>query len=253
MSTTKNISRLVLLIFVLVLLIGIGTRMALAGQSDNSEVGQEIPIGGILRNNDEAVTGADTRQQSGDFKTNGEGHQEINNSTFIEEEVELIKSPDSPYAQFFKRSAGSNFQPRDSAAVFSYGGLGCLRRDSPVGDPWFTIDLQVPDGAIIDFLRVYFRDFSNNYNINSELWAFDGVGGATQIAEADSSGAPGYGSAGSGPFTHTVDNKSESLVLIASIEGGVGSALELCGTRIRYQYTLLSANFLPAMMNLTAP
>jgi hypothetical protein len=141
----------------------------------------------------------------------------------------------SQATQFFVRASGSNFVPRDSTATFSYSGGGCLQRDSNVGDSWFTYDVQIPDGAVIDFLRVYYYDNNATYDINSELWAFDGAGGTTLIAEADSSGTLGYSSTGSDFFSHTVDTLSESLVVVASIQGGVGDSLEICGIRLRYQ------------------
>lgn len=134
----------------------------------------------------------------------------------------------------FLRAAGSNFAPRDSDTAFSYGGAGCLQRDSNVGDSWFTYDVQLPDGALIDFMRVYFIDNDASFNVNSELWAFDGAGGTTLIAEADSSGTPGTGSASSASFAHTVNNAAQSLVVVGSIQGGVGIAVQLCGIRFRY-------------------
>jgi hypothetical protein len=72
------------------------------------------------------------------------------------------------------------------------------------------------------------------------------------VAEADSSGSPGYDSAGSDFFAHTVDNLDETLVVVASIQGGVGNTLALCGIRVRYQYSL-AANFLPAVLNVNTP
>ena len=148
----------------------------------------------------------------------------------------IIRAMPEPTAgQEFVRIAGSTFTPRDSTTTFSYSGGGCMQRNSNVGDSWFTHELQLPEGALIDFLRVYFYDNSASYDIFSELWAFDGAGGTTLIAEADSSGTPGYSSAGSDFFAHVVDNINQSLVLVASIQAGVGSALQLCGVRIRYQ------------------
>lgn len=140
--------------------------------------------------------------------------------------------------QKFLRAAGSNFSPRSSTTTYSYFGGGCLQRNSVDGDSWFTLDLQIPDGSVIDFLRVYYYDNDATHDIDSELWAFDGAGGTTLIAEADSTGNPGYGSAGSSFFSHTVDNINESLVVIASVQGGVGSDLALCGVRLRFQAPL---------------
>lgn len=227
--------------------------MVLAGRSDNGETGYENPPGKKSVDNEEEVSNSDLGQQQGDFFVNGEGQPDTAVPTFQSDDVELVESPDSPTAQFFKRAAGSNFVPRDSTATFSYGGGGCVQRNSNVGDSWFTIDVQLPDGAVVDFLRVYYYDNDPTYDINSELWAFDGAGGTNLVADADSTGTPGYSSTGSDFFNHPVDNINESLVIVVSIEGGIGPNLKLCGYRLRYQYTLVSANFLPAVLNLTAP
>ncbi|MEZ5437996.1 MAG: hypothetical protein R3F12_06520 [Lysobacteraceae bacterium] len=140
--------------------------------------------------------------------------------------------------QKFLRAAGSNFSPRSSTTTYSYFGGGCLQRNSVDGDSWFTLDLQIPDGSVIDFSCVC-TTTTTTPPTTSFLAGWrrrtGGAGGTTLIAEADSSGSPGYGSAGSSFFSHTVDNINESLVVIASVQGGVGSDLALCGVRIRYQ------------------
>lgn len=252
MFNIKPALRLLLPALVLALLLGVGAGIALAGRSDNGEEGRESPIDDTLSSNDEEVTGIETGQEPGDFLTNGEGQPDTDTPSFIGEEVELMESPESQGMNVFQRIAGSNFQPRDSETTFSYYGGGCMQSDSNVGDSWFTVDLQVPNGALLDFLRVYYYDNNATYNINSELWAFDSAGGTSLIAEADSSGTPGYSSAGSGFFDHTVDNLNETLVIVASIQGGVGNTLALCGIRVRYQYSI-AANFLPAVLNVNTP
>ncbi|REJ74057.1 MAG: hypothetical protein DWQ36_09245 [Acidobacteria bacterium] len=150
------------------------------------------------------------------------------------EESPSVRGPGSSTRFLFV--AGSNFRARDSSTTFSYLGGGCLQRNSNVGDSWFTYDLDLPHGAVIDFLRVYYFDNTATYNVNSELWAFDGAGGTELVAEADGSGTPGYSSAGSGFFARTVDSVNDSFVIVASIQGGVGSSIALCGVRVRYQF-----------------
>ena len=252
MLNVNRFFRLLLPALVLALILGVGAGIALAGRSDNGEEGRENPIDEILSGNDEEVIGTETGQQPGDFLVNGEGQPDTDTPSFIEEEVELMESPESQGVSVFQRIAGSNFQPRDSNTTFSYYGGGCMQRNTNVGDSWFTVDLQVPNGALLDYLRVYYYDNNATYDIHSELWVFDSAGGTSLIAEADSSGTPGYSLAGSDFFAHTVDNTNETLVIVASIQGGVGSTLALCGARVRYQYSI-AANFLPAVLNMNTP
>jgi hypothetical protein len=254
MLKQNTFSRLILPILVLVLILGVGVGMALAGRSDNGEGDHESPINNDLSQNHIEVTGVGPAQSPTNFNPNAEGAPENQIPAFSQDDEELVPEPNSNnQAQFFKRIAGSNFSPRDSDSSFTYGGGGCFYRDSTAGDSWYTTDIQVPDGAVIDFLRVYYYDADNLGDINSELWAFDGAGGTTLIAEADSSGSGGYDSAGSGFFEHTVDNLNQSLVVVTSFAGSASSTLQNCGIRIRYQYELPSANFLPAVLNLTNP
>ena len=246
-------SKLVLFVLLLGLLLGLGGGMVLAGQPEDAEGGQGIPLDKTLSSSDIEVAQTGTAQPSDSFQENGEGEPDTAVATFSIEGIERQASPEATQSQRFARMAGSNFQPRDSSATFSYSGGGCVQRNSNTGDSWFTIDLSLPDGAVIDFLRVYYYDNDATYNINSELWAFDGAGGTTLIAEADSTGAAGYSSTGSSFFSHTVDNLNESLVIVASIQGGVGSTLQLCGVRVRYEYSPLSTSFLPAVLNNPEP
>jgi len=246
-------SRLVLPVLLIVLLVGFGAGMVLAGQSEKAEEGPERPIDRTPSLNHEEVTGNTAEQSPDDYLLNAEGQPETERPDFFIEEVELLEDPDAPQAQFYKRVAGSNFHPRDSDISYAYRGAGCVVREAGPGDSWFTTDLQVPEGAVIDFFRVYYYDNTSTYGIDSELWAFDGAGGVFLIAEADSIGSPGYGSTGSGSFNYSVDNTDEALVVVASIPEGAGYDLALCGVRIRYQYTLVAANFLPSVLNLTAP
>lgn len=139
-------------------------------------------------------------------------------------------------ASRFLFAAGSNFRPRSSDTTFSYFGGGCVRRDSLAGDSWFTYDLDLPEGSVIDHLRLFYYDIDATSDVDSELWAFDGAGGTHQIAGAQGSGSLGYGDVGSGLFAHSVDTLNQSYSVVASLQGGVGERLALCGVRLRYQF-----------------
>lgn len=132
----------------------------------------------------------------------------------------------------FHRAAATTFSPYDSTATWAYQGAGC--RSRVAGSGLYDLGIQVPNGAVIDFLRVYYYDVDGTNDVAATLWSFDGAGNFTQLALAQGSGTPGYSSAGSGFFSHTVDTVSESLVVRLNLSGGTNSNLRICGVRIRY-------------------
>ncbi|MCA9985205.1 MAG: hypothetical protein KDE59_12950 [Anaerolineales bacterium] len=233
---TKLVHRKGIRLFAVTLLLtvafGAGVRFALADLSADAESNLPGPA--------EAPAGS-TESQSEMSATNAEGQAATN-------EPGAAGAVAAPQAQQYLFIAGSNFRPRDSAATFSYTGGGCTQRNSNTGDSWFTTQIQLPDGATINSMTVYFLDNNVTYDINSELWNFNGAGGTNLLAEADSSGSPGYSSTSAPAFSHVVNNSAGPLSVVASIQGGVGSSLALCGLRIGYDYSPLATNYLPAVL-----
>ncbi len=173
------------------------------------------------------------------------------NSVSRVEEVELLPGSSSPErAQFFKFLSANTFVPYDDDMTYNYHGAGCVYRTG--GTSFSEHDLQLPDGAEIDFLRVYFYDNDAANNAAAHLFAFDAAGGFTSIASAASSGTPGQSSSGSGFFSYIVDNVSRALSLRLDYGGGTNSNLRICGVRLRYQYTVARLS-LPAILNQTNP
>lgn len=150
------------------------------------------------------------------------------------EEVELTEGLAADTVPFFKRVAGINFHPLASDVTYGSTPAGCLYQTGPGGD--FASDIQVPDGATIDYLRVYFYDTDGGSDAVAELYAYDGAGDSTLIASAVGSGTPAYGSAVSEPFSHYVDNRVEALAVVLDFQGASTDALRICGIRIRYQF-----------------
>jgi len=132
----------------------------------------------------------------------------------------------------FVFSSATAFVQYDSTNTWAYGGSGCIYKTG--GSDFFDIDLQIPAGVELDFLRIYFNDTDAAFNARATLFSFDGAGGNTSIASAESSGTPGFDSAGSGFFSHIVENINESLVVRINFLGATTSALEICGVRLRY-------------------
>lgn len=140
---------------------------------------------------------------------------------------------DAPEATLhFVRSAATTFVQYNSTNTWGYGGSGCIYKTG--GSAFYELDLQIPDGVELDFLRIYFNDTDAVNEASAFLFSFDGAGNNTQIASAGSSGSPGFSSAGSGFFSHIVDNVNEALGLRIGFGSATTSALQICGVRLRY-------------------
>lgn len=178
--------------------------------------------------------------------TEGEPREPVSNSLSSPgEELELTEAAAPDVEYFFHRIAGVNFRPRDSDTEYEYGFDGCMYRSASGGDKYFYADVQIPDGAEIDYLRVYYYDDSIDYDAAAWIWSFDGLGGNTSIASATGSDTPGYDSAGSGSFSYFVDSVNEALVVTAYLPSS-DDTLMFCGVRLKYQCSPPSCTYLPA-------
>ena len=168
----------------------------------------------------------------------------------VVEEIELLPDPTAPNQTiYFKFISANTFVPFDDDMTYTYWGSGCLYRTG--GASWTDHTLQLPQGAEIDYLRIFFYDNDAANDAQAYLFAYDGLGGGTELATVTSTGAPGQSSAGSGYFSHFVDNSTEALSLSLRY-GGLDSTLRICGVRIRYQYDI-SIVTLPVILNQTNP
>ena len=105
----------------------------------------------------------------------------------------------------------SQFQPRDSAGhAMAYSGLGYQNRAGGTGPLWAALDL--PDGAIIDSVRLYANDGSATFNAVVLLTRFEGSNGFEDLGSAATAGASGYTTAEFAP-AHTVDNSTNIYVI----------------------------------------
>ena len=172
----------------------------------------------------------------------------LNAGPSTDEEVELTEGLAPNAVPFFKRIAGLSFHPLDSNVAYGTAPGGCLYQTGSGGD--FASDIQVPDGAVIDYLRVYFYDTDGGSDAVAELYAYDGAGNSTLIASAVGSGTPAYGSAVSELFSHYVDNAAEALAVVLDFQGASTDALRICGIRIRYQFNRIN---LPLVLKQAQP
>ncbi len=127
---------------------------------------------------------------------------------------------------------GSVLKPRDSTARWtSSADGGCIYSS----DPWivYNVDIQIPEDARIDYLRIYYYDTSSN-NASAWVTTYNGAGGLSDLISVTSSGNTGYGYVVSEYLGHVVDNASNPYVLNWRPNQS-GNSMRLCGLRVAYR------------------
>jgi len=143
--------------------------------------------------------------------------------------------------------AGSTLRPRsDNVSYTAAGGGGCIYATSGSTSTVWNTPLTLPDGATIDFLRMYFHDTSGS-DTYGWFTIYDTYGSLVNEWFISSSGSSGDGFADSDPINHVVDYSTYSYVLNWR-PNGTGPTLQLCGFQLFYQPPT-AANFLPAVLN----
>ena len=137
---------------------------------------------------------------------------------------------------YYLHVAGSTLTPRVSSSTWaSSTDGGCLYATANAGEVW-NQDAQLPNGARIDYLRIYYYD-TNASNSQSWITRYDDAGGIFDIASAASTGTGGYGTVLSDYVGAVVDNVNYSYVLnYRPIV--VGNSMQLCGLRLAYRLPL---------------
>jgi hypothetical protein len=172
----------------------------------------------------------------------------------VVEEVELLADTAAPNESFFyKRYSADTFTPAISDMEYRYATGGCMYRTGGSSYDHTAHTVQLPEGAEITYLRLYFYDADLIHDAVAQLMSYDGQGGVGLIDVVQSEGAPGWSSVGSGlPISHVVHNADETLALWLVFGQNTSDDLRLCGVRIQYKYTL-SRTSLPLILNESNP
>lgn len=166
-------------------------------------------------------------------------------------EVEPVPDPAAPEATaYFLFLSANTFVPYDETTAWGYGGGGCVYLTG--GWPYSEHSVELPQGAEITQVRLYFYDNDLVNDAEVHLWVYPGDGTGEKIADFQSSGTPGQSWLDSAPFSHTVDNTAEALSVRLEYQAATTSDLMHCGVRIRYQYSP-SISTLPLVLNGTGP
>lgn len=97
----------------------------------------------------------------------------------------------------------------------------------------FTLHLDVPHGARIDYVRLFFYDTSS---ANSQAWItrYNAQGGTSNLTDVSSTGTGGYGTTLSDYVGHTVSTEDYAYVLNWRANQ-LGKSMRLCGLRVAYR------------------
>ena len=147
-------------------------------------------------------------------------------------EAEAGENPEQVFVYY--QVAGATLKGRSSSTEFAYDGLGCIH--TTAGSSRITnIELILPDGATIRYLRLYYKDSSTTGAVQTFLTRYDPGSGTSDLVSATSStsGAPGYGTVLSPALTEVVDNANYAYTLIGWPTAHDAN-LQVCGMRVAY-------------------
>jgi hypothetical protein len=131
----------------------------------------------------------------------------------------------------YLRIAGSNFVPRHAVTDAIFAGAGCIR--ASVAGAIFTADLQLPSGAVVNYVRTYYYNDGVSAGISTHLTDFDGTGGSVQHTDFTTSTGTGYASTLSPPVSLTITPMTHSYSMVVVINS-TSTDLRFCGVRIQY-------------------
>jgi hypothetical protein len=96
--------------------------------------------------------------------------------------------------------------------------------------------LDIPNGARIDYLRIFYYDAAVS-DSTAFITTYNGVGGLVDITAVNSAGTSGYGYAISDYIGHIVDNFNNAYVFNWR-PNQLGAQTQLCGLRVAYRLPL---------------
>jgi hypothetical protein len=156
-------------------------------------------------------------------------------------DIPLDDSVEDPYARYY-HIPGTMFNPVpeegvviDKAYGGTYGGNGCIYINNLDGRSQFLVaPVDIPDGARIVGIRLFFYDFAKN----GDIFVFfdrldpDGLGGE-ELAMVRSQDLGPNRSSVFEPLDHVVDHFQNNYEMIALFQAA-DDYLQLCGVRIMY-------------------
>jgi hypothetical protein len=159
-----------------------------------------------------------------------------------------LLAPNEPAQTFtYYQVTGATLRGRNSTTGYMYDGVGCSHVTSGTGTGRIlNTELILPDGAVIKYLRVYYRDTNAANGVEGYITRYQpGVGTADLVhVGSTNSFAGGYGFVVSQEITETVNNTTYGYTLIGwPDDANVNN--QICGLRVAYYAPPIFAAFMP--------
>ncbi len=188
----------------------------------------------LWRSSDAPVTGLTPQQLSP--PDSPQAHQGL------ESAEHAPQAPDGIVLRNF-RLPGSALRPRASSIGFYWGsGGGCIYNSSGNPAEIFNAPLNLPPGAMLNTVRMYYVDEINAFNSSGWVSVYDLYGELVEEWHMASSDDNGPGFADTEPIDHRVDYSVYSYALNWR-PTAQGNRMQLCGFRVYYETPPFS--FLP--------
>lgn len=142
--------------------------------------------------------------------------------------------------------SGATLRGRNSDTGYVYDGVGCSHVTAGTGaGRILNTELPLPDGSVIKYLRVYYRDTNAANGVEGYITRYQPGVGTADLVHTGSSDAfvGGYGFVVSSEITETVENATYAYTLIGWPDDA-NVANQICGLRVAL-YAPTSASFLP--------
>ncbi len=136
-----------------------------------------------------------------------------------------------PSTPRYLRIAGSSFVARHATTDSIFATAGCIR-SSDTG-AIFTADVQLPNGAVVNYVRTYYYNDGVSANIATHFTDFDGAGDSTEHTSFTTNTSTGYASTLSPQIAVTITPMTHSYSMVVVINS-TSTNLRFCGVRIQY-------------------
>lgn len=157
--------------------------------------------------------------------------------------------PLAPTATFhYYLVSGATLNGRSSATEYVYDGSGCAHVTTGTGTGRIlNTELNLPDGATIKYLRVYYKDSNPASGVEGYITRYQPGMATLDLVHTGSTDAfnGGYGYTVSTEITETVNNTAYAYTLIGWPDD-IGVNNQICGLRVAY-YAPTTAVYLPAV------